>query len=69
MWKAKKVSSDKPSFCRVCRRPLTVGQILRHAKRRHPMEYANWITSRLEFGISVFEHMDVKRVAVPEIRK
>jgi len=55
--------------CRVCHRLFHRSGMLGHAYAAHRGEYKNWLEDRGGFGMSIWEHMSLKYIDKPLIRK
>lgn len=50
--------------CRLCGKTFTLG----HAAFYHPVEWNNYLASRIDFGTSIFEVLDGRKVDKAAIR-
>jgi len=63
------MNTDKAVICRVCKKEVVCPGFFGHIKRWHPAQFDYWIRSRSDFGISIFEHLEVRRVSLAVIRQ
>lgn len=50
--------------CRICGKPFSIA----HAFRAHPVQWHNYIASKIDFGASIYEAIEPKSVSRPKIR-
>ena len=62
------MNEDNTVACKICHRSIIYGRFLGHIKREHPKQYGEWIESRGDFGMSVWEHFSPKLIGEAMIR-
>lgn len=63
------MNGETVTTCKICKSQIVTPGFLGHIKRLHKREYEAWIHSRSDFGISIFEHLELKNIDIAMIRQ
>ena len=62
------MNKDNTVDCKICHQTIVCAGFLGHIKRRHPKQYGEWIESKADFGMSVWEHFTPGQIKAAMIR-